>query len=78
MKTVILRTQKRTKSNSFGRTFSDADRGLFSKLTTKPTKLNKPTENKWILTFDLNLTKVYKKINIIVNNSAIIVHKLCK
>jgi hypothetical protein len=35
MKTVILRTHKRTKSNSF----SDADRvGLFSKLATKPKK----------------------------------------
>jgi hypothetical protein len=37
MKTVILRTHKRTKSNSF----SDADRDavrLFSKLGMKPTK----------------------------------------
>jgi hypothetical protein len=43
MKTVILRTHKRTKCNSFSdalfRTLSVAPSvGLFSKLATKPTK----------------------------------------
>jgi hypothetical protein len=39
MKTVILRTHKRTKSNSFSDTlFGTPSIGLFSKLATKPTK----------------------------------------
>jgi hypothetical protein len=59
MKKVILRTPMRTKSNSFSdalfvRNFSDAlsdpgpwhRGGLFSKLTTQPTKPSKPIENK--------------------------------
>jgi hypothetical protein len=62
MKKVILRTLMSTKSNYFsdtlfrthffGRTFQGMDRdtsvGLFSKLTTKPTKPGKPTENQRI------------------------------
>jgi hypothetical protein len=42
MKTLILRTHKRTKSNSF----SDADvapAGLFSKLATKPIIVPSPS-----------------------------------
>jgi hypothetical protein len=51
MQNVILRAPKRTKSNSFldalFRTLTMVPSvGLFSKLTIKPTKPSKPTENK--------------------------------
>jgi hypothetical protein len=50
MKKVILRTPMRTRSNSFSDALFKAwtvapSVGLFSKLTTKPTKSSKPTEN---------------------------------
>jgi hypothetical protein len=56
MKKVILRTPMRTRSNSFldalFRTHFSRHGpwsiGLFSKLTTKPTKPSKPTENQGI------------------------------
>jgi hypothetical protein len=53
MKKVILRTPMRTRSNSFSDVLFKAwsvapSVGVFSKLTTKPTKPSKPTENQRI------------------------------
>jgi hypothetical protein len=53
MKNVILRTPMRTRSNSFSDALFKAwivapSVGLFSKLTTKPTKPSKSTENQRI------------------------------